>query len=55
MILNRRSLLTALGLSLPAFAAQAADTTKKKKTATHAPKLATNKARKPKLATPAQG
>lgn len=55
MILNRRSLLTALGLSLPAFAAQAADPVKKKKPATHAPKLATNKPRKAKPATPAQG
>ena len=63
MILNRRSLLTALGLSLPAFAAEAADTTKKKKkpatnapkAATNAPKVATNKPRKAKPTTPAQG
>ncbi len=56
MILNRRSLLTALGLSLSAFAAEAADTNKKKKKpATHAPKVATNKPRKGKPATPAQG
>ena len=47
---NRRALLAAIGLTLPAFAAAEAATKKKTKTAkpaAHGPKVATHTARKP--------
>ncbi len=59
MILNRRALLAAIGLSLPAIAvAEAADvkkkTTKKTKPLAHAPKVAAHKPRRTKPAPAAQ-
>ena len=58
VILNRRTLLTSLGLILPAVAAEAADSKRKsaprKPTAHHGAKVASHKPRRVKPATQAQ-